>query len=143
MSKREECQWTCHNVGAQARVSQCAVRVLQSASGTGLAFMVFTEAILHMPGAPVWAVLFFTMLFTLGLSSMFGNMEAVITPLLDMGALPRWVPKEVLTGECPRCPPASQHSFHSDPLSRHPPHEGWRAMSQCPWRAGPSGPVLP
>ncbi|KAM7149423.1 inactive sodium-dependent neutral amino acid transporter B(0)AT3 isoform 1-T1 [Molossus nigricans] len=70
----------------------------KSASGTGLAFMVFTEAILHMPGAPVWAVLFFAMLFTLGLSSMFGNMEAVITPLLDMGALPRWVPKEVLTG---------------------------------------------
>uniref|UniRef100_A0A8C4PSD9 Solute carrier family 6 member 18 n=1 Tax=Equus asinus asinus TaxID=83772 RepID=A0A8C4PSD9_EQUAS len=70
------------------------------ASGTGLAFIVFTEAILHMPGAPGWAVLFFGMLFTLGLSSMFGNMEAVITPLLDMGVMPRWVPKEVLTGDC-------------------------------------------
>ncbi|XP_058420384.1 inactive sodium-dependent neutral amino acid transporter B(0)AT3 [Diceros bicornis minor] len=70
----------------------------KSASGTGLAFMVFTEAILHMPGAPGWAVLFFGMLFTLGLSSMFGNTEAVITPLLDMEVMPRWVPKEVLTG---------------------------------------------
>ncbi|XP_059550621.1 inactive sodium-dependent neutral amino acid transporter B(0)AT3 [Myotis daubentonii] len=70
----------------------------KSASGTGLAFIVFTEAILHMPGAPVWAVLFFAMLFTLGLSSMFGNIEGVITPLLDMGVLPRWVPKEILTG---------------------------------------------
>ncbi|XP_016067991.1 PREDICTED: sodium-dependent neutral amino acid transporter B(0)AT3 [Miniopterus natalensis] len=70
----------------------------KSASGTGLAFIVFTEAILHMPGAPVWAVFFFAMLFTLGLSSMFGNLEGVITPLLDMGVLPRWVPKEVLTG---------------------------------------------
>ncbi|XP_036266384.2 inactive sodium-dependent neutral amino acid transporter B(0)AT3 [Pipistrellus kuhlii] len=70
----------------------------KSASGTGLAFIVFTEAILHMPGAPMWAVLFFAMLFTLGLSSMFGNIEGVITPLLDMGILPKWVPKEVLTG---------------------------------------------
>ncbi|XP_006762521.1 PREDICTED: sodium-dependent neutral amino acid transporter B(0)AT3 isoform X2 [Myotis davidii] len=70
----------------------------KSASGTGLAFIVFTEAILHMPGAPAWAVLFFAMLFTLGLSSMFGNIEGVITPLLDMGVLPRWVPKEILTG---------------------------------------------
>ncbi|XP_005857962.1 PREDICTED: sodium-dependent neutral amino acid transporter B(0)AT3 isoform X2 [Myotis brandtii] len=70
----------------------------KSASGTGLAFIVFTEAILHMPGAPAWAVLFFSMLFTLGLSSMFGNIEGVITPLLDMGVLPRWVPKEILTG---------------------------------------------
>ncbi|XP_037385280.1 inactive sodium-dependent neutral amino acid transporter B(0)AT3 [Talpa occidentalis] len=70
----------------------------KSASGTGLAFIVFTEAILHMPGAPGWAVLFFAMLFTLGLSSMFGNMEGVITPLLDLGVLPKSVPKEVLTG---------------------------------------------
>uniref|UniRef100_A0A8C8WL53 Transporter n=1 Tax=Panthera leo TaxID=9689 RepID=A0A8C8WL53_PANLE len=68
------------------------------ASGTGLAFIIFTEAILHMPGAPGWAVLFFGMLFTLGLSSMFGNMESIITPLLDMGVTHRFVPKEVLTG---------------------------------------------
>uniref|UniRef100_A0A8C4MI85 Transporter n=1 Tax=Equus asinus asinus TaxID=83772 RepID=A0A8C4MI85_EQUAS len=90
-------------------------RVLQSASGTGLAFIVFTEAILHMPGAPGWAVLFFGMLFTLGLSSMFGNMEAVITPLLDMGVMPRWVPKEVLTGvACLSCFLASIHfTLHS------------------------------
>ncbi|XP_046526919.1 inactive sodium-dependent neutral amino acid transporter B(0)AT3 isoform X2 [Equus quagga] len=87
----------------------------KSASGTGLAFIVFTEAILHMPGAPGWAVLFFGMLFTLGLSSMFGNMEAVITPLLDMGVMPRWVPKEVLTGvACLSCFLASIHfTLHS------------------------------
>ncbi|XP_026362429.3 inactive sodium-dependent neutral amino acid transporter B(0)AT3 [Ursus americanus] len=70
----------------------------KSASGTGLAFIVFTEAILHMPGAPGWAVLFFSMLFTLGLSSMFGNMESIITPLLDMGVTHRFFPKEALTG---------------------------------------------
>ncbi|XP_060985352.1 inactive sodium-dependent neutral amino acid transporter B(0)AT3 isoform X3 [Dama dama] len=70
----------------------------KSASGTGLAFIVFTEAVLHMPGAPVWAVLFFGMLYSLGLSSMFGNMESMTTPLLDLGVMPRRVPKEALTG---------------------------------------------
>nr|XP_013998665.1 unnamed protein product [Salmo salar] len=34
----------------------------QSASGTGLAFIVFTEAVISMPGSQVWAVLFFIML---------------------------------------------------------------------------------
>ncbi|XP_050651149.1 inactive sodium-dependent neutral amino acid transporter B(0)AT3 isoform X2 [Macaca thibetana thibetana] len=87
------------------RVAQLPLKVCRledfldkSASGPGLAFIVFTEAVLHMPGAPAWAVLFFGMLFTLGLSTMFGGMEAVITPMLDMGVLPRWVPKEALTG---------------------------------------------
>nr|XP_044994934.1 inactive sodium-dependent neutral amino acid transporter B(0)AT3 isoform X2 [Jaculus jaculus] len=70
----------------------------KSASGPGLAFIIFTEAVLNMPGATGWAILFFGMLFTLGLSSMFGNMEGVITPLLDMGILPKGIPKEALTG---------------------------------------------
>lgn len=121
-------QCVCHSVGAPCTCLSVG-RVLQSASGTGLAFIVFTEAILHMPGAPGWAVLFFGMLFTLGLSSMFGNMEAVITPLLDMGVMPRWVPKEVLTGEWTARPPCRAHpchpaashpSVHSCPLSRRP-----------------------
>lgn len=128
--------------------SSVAVRVLQSASGTGLAFIVFTEAILHMPGAPAWAVLFFAMLFTLGLSSMFGNIEGVITPLLDMGVLPRWVPKEILTGECPCCSPASGFTPTHCPDTLL--HEGLRAVSGSwragsalsPLRAGPSGPIL-
>uniref|UniRef100_A0A2K6EVI6 Solute carrier family 6 member 18 n=1 Tax=Propithecus coquereli TaxID=379532 RepID=A0A2K6EVI6_PROCO len=70
----------------------------KSVAGPGLAFIIFTEAIVHMPGAPTWAILFFGMLFALGLSSMFGNMESVIAPLLDVGVMPRWVPKEALTG---------------------------------------------
>lgn len=74
--------------------------VLQSASGTGLAFIVFTEAVLEMPGSQVWAILFFIMLFTLGLSSMFGNIEGVLTPIRELKLVPKWVPHEVLTGTC-------------------------------------------
>ncbi|XP_041963926.1 sodium-dependent neutral amino acid transporter B(0)AT3-like [Alosa alosa] len=70
----------------------------ESASGTGLAFIVFTEAVIKMPGSQVWAVLFFVMLFSLGLSSMFGNLEGVLTPLLDLHLVPKWCPKEVFTG---------------------------------------------
>ncbi|KAK7139606.1 hypothetical protein R3I93_016675 [Phoxinus phoxinus] len=70
----------------------------QSASGTGLAFIVFTEAVIEMPGSQVWAVLFFIMLFSLGLSSMFGNLEGVLTPLLDLHVVPGWMPKEIFTG---------------------------------------------
>uniref|UniRef100_A0A673SXD6 Solute carrier family 6 member 18 n=1 Tax=Suricata suricatta TaxID=37032 RepID=A0A673SXD6_SURSU len=90
----------CHRLGLAGACHSASARVpvLQSASGTGLAFIIFTEAILHMPGAPGWAVLFFGMLFTLGLSSMFGNMESIITPLLDVGLVHRSVPKEVLSG---------------------------------------------
>ncbi|XP_051526713.1 sodium-dependent neutral amino acid transporter B(0)AT3-like [Myxocyprinus asiaticus] len=69
----------------------------QSASGTGLAFIVFTEAVIEMPGSQVWAVLFFVMLFSLGLSSMFGNLEGVLTPLLDLHMVPKWMPKELFT----------------------------------------------
>ncbi|XP_053569016.1 sodium-dependent neutral amino acid transporter B(0)AT1-like [Bombina bombina] len=66
--------------------------------GTGLAFIVFTEAITKMPISPLWSVLFFIMLFCLGLSSMFGNMEGVLVPLQDLNLLPKKWPKELITG---------------------------------------------
>lgn len=70
----------------------------EGVEGTGLAFIVFTEAITKMPVSPLWAVLFFIMLFCLGLSSMFGNMEGVVVPLQDLKVIPKKWPKEVLTG---------------------------------------------
>lgn len=70
----------------------------QSASGTGLAFIVFTEAVIEMPGSQVWAILFFIMLFSLGLSSMFGNVQGVLTPIQDFKIVPKWIPDEVITG---------------------------------------------
>uniref|UniRef100_A0A4W5PRI0 Transporter n=1 Tax=Hucho hucho TaxID=62062 RepID=A0A4W5PRI0_9TELE len=69
----------------------------QGVEGTGLAFIVFTEAITKMPVSPLWSILFFVMLFCLGLSTMFGNVEGVVVPLQDLNIFPKW-PKEVLTG---------------------------------------------
>uniref|UniRef100_A0A8D0GWG5 Uncharacterized protein n=1 Tax=Sphenodon punctatus TaxID=8508 RepID=A0A8D0GWG5_SPHPU len=51
--------------------------------GTGLAFIAFTEAMTLFPAGPFWSVLFFFMLLNLGLSTMLGNMQGIITPLLD------------------------------------------------------------
>ena len=37
--------------------------------GPGLGFVAYPEGIAQMPAAPVWAVMFFFMLFTIGLGS--------------------------------------------------------------------------
>ncbi|OXB66337.1 hypothetical protein ASZ78_003728 [Callipepla squamata] len=70
----------------------------EGVEGTGLAFIVFTEAITKMPVSPLWSILFFIMLFCLGLSSMFGNIEGVLVPLQDLKVTPRKWPKELSTG---------------------------------------------
>lgn len=72
----------------------------QGVEGTGLAFIVFTEAITKMPVSPLWSILFFIMLFCLGLSSMFGNVEGVLVPLQDLKVVPSKWPKELITGKC-------------------------------------------
>uniref|UniRef100_A0A3B1K7M3 Solute carrier family 6 member 16b n=1 Tax=Astyanax mexicanus TaxID=7994 RepID=A0A3B1K7M3_ASTMX len=51
--------------------------------GTGLAFIAFTEAMTQFPGSPFWSALFFLMLLNLGLSTMFGTMAGILTPLTD------------------------------------------------------------
>lgn len=69
----------------------------QAAEGTGLAFIVFTQAIVELPGAPFWAVCFFLMLISLGLGSQFGTMEGVITTVFELKVF-RGVSKSVLSG---------------------------------------------
>ncbi|XP_074540018.1 sodium- and chloride-dependent transporter XTRP3 [Halichoeres trimaculatus] len=51
--------------------------------GTGLAFIVYSEAIKNMPLPQLWSVLYFFMLLLLGMGSMLGNVTAIITPLRD------------------------------------------------------------
>ncbi|XP_062385157.1 sodium-dependent neutral amino acid transporter B(0)AT1-like isoform X2 [Sardina pilchardus] len=70
----------------------------EGVEGTGLGFIVFTEAIINMPISPLWSVLFFVMLCCLGLSSLFGTMEGVIVPLQDLHIFPKSWPKEAISG---------------------------------------------
>jgi len=85
------------NPEAVAGLAFCSVEDIldEKSQGTGLAFVVFTEAIISMPGSPVWSVLFFLMLLSLGMGSMFGTIEGVITPLFDLGLK---VPRSIITG---------------------------------------------
>ncbi|XP_019946296.1 sodium-dependent neutral amino acid transporter B(0)AT3-like [Paralichthys olivaceus] len=84
---------------AKLQLRHCDLQTFldESASGTGLAFIVFTEAVVEMPGSQIWAILFFIMLFSLGLSSMFGNIEGVLTPIHDLNLVPKWIPNELVT----------------------------------------------
>ncbi|XP_074593124.1 sodium-dependent proline transporter-like isoform X1 [Brevipalpus obovatus] len=51
--------------------------------GPGLAFVVYPEALSKLPLAEVWSVLFFFMLFILGMDSEFALLESVLTSLAD------------------------------------------------------------
>lgn len=86
------------NTLAGKELKKCSLQdeLSNSASGTGLAFIIFTEAINQFPGAQIWAVLFFLMLFTLGIDSQFGTLEGVITSLVDMKLFPK-LSKEKIT----------------------------------------------
>uniref|UniRef100_UPI0037E739EF sodium- and chloride-dependent transporter XTRP3-like n=1 Tax=Semicossyphus pulcher TaxID=241346 RepID=UPI0037E739EF len=57
--------------------------------GTGLAFIVYSEAIKNMPLSQLWSVLYFFMLLLLGMGSMLGNVTAIVTPLRDFKVVSR------------------------------------------------------
>ncbi|XP_056290397.1 sodium- and chloride-dependent transporter XTRP3-like isoform X2 [Pseudoliparis swirei] len=65
--------------------------------GTGLAFILYSEAIKNMPVSQLWSVLYFMMLLLLGMGSMLGNITAVLTPLRDLKVLTH-ISDELLSG---------------------------------------------
>ncbi|XP_068787041.1 sodium-dependent proline transporter-like [Struthio camelus] len=68
-------------------------------SGPGLAFVAYPEALALLPGAAFWSILFFLMLFTLGIDTLFGNVEGILTAILDeFPALRHWRRKTALLG---------------------------------------------
>jgi len=54
-----------------------------AAGGTGLAFIVMAEVFVQIPLAPLWSILFFLMLLSLGVGSQIGILEGVISTLFD------------------------------------------------------------
>nr|XP_057903665.1 sodium-dependent neutral amino acid transporter B(0)AT1-like [Doryrhamphus excisus] len=85
-------------LGLEIKTCEMQKFLSEGVEGTGLVFIVFTEAITQMPASPVWSVLFFIMLFCMGLSSIFGNIEGVVVPLKNLGVCPKKWPHEALTG---------------------------------------------
>lgn len=69
----------------------------EAAEGTGLAFIIFTQAIVELPGSTLWAILFFTMLLALGLGSQIGMLEGMLCTIFDIDIFKR-VRKPILTG---------------------------------------------
>ncbi|XP_053603370.1 sodium- and chloride-dependent glycine transporter 1-like [Plodia interpunctella] len=51
--------------------------------GPGLAFVAYPEALLQMPIPQFWCIMFFLMLFILGLGSQFAGIEAINTAIVD------------------------------------------------------------
>lgn len=74
-----------------------------AASGTGLAFVIFTQAIVEFgPSAPFWSIIFFMMLLSLGMGSEFGTIEGVTASIYDLEPFPfvrkKWLVSGLICG---------------------------------------------
>ena len=55
-----------------------------SSAGAGLAFIIYPEVVSRLPVSPLWAIMFFMMLITLGMGTQFSVVCTVHTTLLDV-----------------------------------------------------------
>ncbi|KAM4687981.1 sodium- and chloride-dependent transporter XTRP3 [Discoglossus pictus] len=85
-------------VSTQIRNCSLETELSTAVQGTGLAFIVYTEAIKNMEVSQLWSVLYFIMLLMLGLGSMLGNTAAILTPLMDSKYISKHLPKEAISG---------------------------------------------
>uniref|UniRef100_A0A8C1QPZ3 Transporter n=1 Tax=Cyprinus carpio TaxID=7962 RepID=A0A8C1QPZ3_CYPCA len=69
-------------LGHMAHVYQRPVSEVADA-GFGLAFIAYPDALSKLPISPLWSILFFVMLITLGLDSQFAGIEVIATCLQD------------------------------------------------------------
>ena len=70
-------------------------------SGTGLIFIAVADTVVDLPGSYILSVIFFFMVILLGLGSMIGTAEGVVTPVYDAIQTTRYAkyfPKELLVG---------------------------------------------
>ncbi|CAK9303329.1 unnamed protein product [Gordionus sp. m RMFG-2023] len=51
--------------------------------GLGLAFIVYPEALLYLPVSSLWSILFFLMLFTVGIDTIFVSLEVLFSAIFD------------------------------------------------------------
>ncbi len=89
------------------RMAEVVSSFAQAVEGTGLAFIVYSEAIKNMPLSQLWSVLYFFMLLLLGMGSMLGNVTAIITPLADIKLLSRSLSSESINGTRASCSPTA------------------------------------
>ena len=54
--------------------------------GTGLTFIAIARAVVYLPGSYVLAILFYSLITMLGIGTMIGTLEGVLTPVADLFA---------------------------------------------------------
>ncbi|KAJ8980755.1 hypothetical protein NQ317_013760 [Molorchus minor] len=74
-----------------------------ASDGPGLAFVAYPEAILSLPAPTVWSLLFFFMLFILGLGCQFAGVEAISCLIMDKWPQVRKRQVYLTIGICTTC----------------------------------------